>query len=528
MSSPVPSSRSSRVASSSTSACAASCPRRSSSCAASATSRRTSARRSRRRSSSSTRTATTSSCRAALCSSRRSPSRAPSFLNNLHKGQVRKGVVSSIVNFGAFVDLGGVDGLVHVSELSWKHIEHASEVVEVGQEVTVEILEVDLERERVSLSLKATQEDPWQVFARTHAIGQVAPGQGHQARSVRCVRSRRRRHRGPRAHLGALGQARRARRAGRLGRRRGLRQGHRHRPRASPHLALAQAGERVGRPRAAPSSTRPSTAWSPSTTRTGSTSTPRASTPRPTQWKEGFGRRAREVGAGVRRCPGSLGAAQGCWSPRPLEAEAAAPTETSSASSSFSSRQLRRRHPRRRRGARRASREALGSLILASTCTAGRHLRVAALSLLRGSEGARRLPGCPPENRAVPTTDAARRCSGMPRSRSASVTSPSRASGPAVSSASPMCCRGPAGSCGSRLGIRYPSGWLCAVCEWRHGDLIDHELPPPRVDVVYYLRYDERVKIGTSSNPRQRARGDLARRSARVRAGRPPAGASSP
>jgi small subunit ribosomal protein S1 len=97
-------------------------------------------------------------------------------LTNLQKGQVRKGVVSSIVNFGAFVDLGGVDGLVHVSELSWKHIEHASEVVEVGQEVTVEILEVDMERERVSLSLKATQEDPWQVFARTHAIGQVAPG----------------------------------------------------------------------------------------------------------------------------------------------------------------------------------------------------------------------------------------------------------------------------------------------------------------------------------------------------------------
>ncbi|MBD3753011.1 MAG: S1 RNA-binding domain-containing protein, partial [Micrococcales bacterium] len=96
--------------------------------------------------------------------------------NNLHKGQVRKGTVSSIVNFGAFVDLGGVDGLVHVSELSWKHIEHASEVVEVGQEVTVEILEVDLDRERVSLSLKATQEDPWQVFARTHAIGQIAAG----------------------------------------------------------------------------------------------------------------------------------------------------------------------------------------------------------------------------------------------------------------------------------------------------------------------------------------------------------------
>ncbi|MEY4418116.1 MAG: ribosomal protein [Actinomycetota bacterium] len=98
------------------------------------------------------------------------------FLADLAKGQIRTGVVSSIVNFGAFIDLGGVDGLVHVSELSWKHIEHASEVVEIGQEVTVEVLEVDNERERVSLSLKSTQEDPWQVFARTHAIGQFAPG----------------------------------------------------------------------------------------------------------------------------------------------------------------------------------------------------------------------------------------------------------------------------------------------------------------------------------------------------------------
>ena len=113
--------------------------------------------------------------RRALLEQTQSESRS-TFLVNLQKGQIRKGVVSSIVNFGAFVDLGGVDGLVHVSELSWKHIEHASEVVEVGQEVTVEILEVDMDRERVSLSLKATQEDPWQVFARTHAIGQVAPG----------------------------------------------------------------------------------------------------------------------------------------------------------------------------------------------------------------------------------------------------------------------------------------------------------------------------------------------------------------
>ena len=98
------------------------------------------------------------------------------FLDELAKGQIRKGVISSIVNFGAFVDLGGVDGLVHVSELSWKHIDHPNEVVQVGDEVTVEVLDVDLDRERVSLSLKATQEDPWQHFARTHQMGQIVPG----------------------------------------------------------------------------------------------------------------------------------------------------------------------------------------------------------------------------------------------------------------------------------------------------------------------------------------------------------------
>ena len=99
------------------------------------------------------------------------------FLENLQKGERRKGTVSSIVNFGAFVDLGGVDGLVHVSELSWKHVDHPSEVVAVGQEVEVEVLDVDLERERVSLSLKATQEDPWKEFERRYKAGEVISGQ---------------------------------------------------------------------------------------------------------------------------------------------------------------------------------------------------------------------------------------------------------------------------------------------------------------------------------------------------------------
>jgi small subunit ribosomal protein S1 len=99
------------------------------------------------------------------------------FLESLRKGERRKGSVSSIVNFGAFVDLGGVDGLVHVSELSWKHVDHPSEVVQVGQEVEVEVLDVDLERERVSLSLKATQEDPWKEFERRYSAGEIIEGQ---------------------------------------------------------------------------------------------------------------------------------------------------------------------------------------------------------------------------------------------------------------------------------------------------------------------------------------------------------------
>jgi small subunit ribosomal protein S1 len=100
-----------------------------------------------------------------------------SFLQSLQKGERRKGTVSSIVNFGAFVDLGGVDGLVHVSELSWKHVDHPGEVVTVGQEVEVEVLDVDNDRERVSLSLKATQEDPWKEFERRYKAGEIIDGQ---------------------------------------------------------------------------------------------------------------------------------------------------------------------------------------------------------------------------------------------------------------------------------------------------------------------------------------------------------------
>jgi small subunit ribosomal protein S1 len=99
-----------------------------------------------------------------------------SFLSGLEPGDVREGVVSSVVNFGAFVDLGGMDGLVHVSELSWQHVSHPSEVVSVGDKIEVKVLEVDRDRERISLSMRQTREDPWVEFAGAHGIGDIVDG----------------------------------------------------------------------------------------------------------------------------------------------------------------------------------------------------------------------------------------------------------------------------------------------------------------------------------------------------------------
>ncbi len=98
------------------------------------------------------------------------------FLDDLQEGEVREGVVSSVVNFGAFVDLGGMDGLVHVSELSWRHVNHPSEVVKVGDKVKVKVLEVDRSRERISLSIKQTETDPWEAFSSAHGLGDVVEG----------------------------------------------------------------------------------------------------------------------------------------------------------------------------------------------------------------------------------------------------------------------------------------------------------------------------------------------------------------
>ena len=98
------------------------------------------------------------------------------ILEKLTKGMRLHGTVSSIVDFGAFVDLGGIDGLVHISELSWNHVNHPSEIVKVGQEVEVEVLDVDLARERISLGLKQTTEDPWVKLVEQFPVGSIADG----------------------------------------------------------------------------------------------------------------------------------------------------------------------------------------------------------------------------------------------------------------------------------------------------------------------------------------------------------------
>ena len=98
------------------------------------------------------------------------------ILSKLSKGMRLKGTVSSIVDFGAFVDLGGIDGLVHISELSWSHVNHPSEVVKVGDKVEVEVLDVDLKRERISLGLKQTTEDPWVKLIENYPIGSIVDG----------------------------------------------------------------------------------------------------------------------------------------------------------------------------------------------------------------------------------------------------------------------------------------------------------------------------------------------------------------
>src|SRR4051812_13230491 len=98
------------------------------------------------------------------------------ILDRLQPGDVVDGQISNIVDFGAFVDLDGMDGLIHISELSWSHVNHPSEVLEIGQTVKVKVLDIDRDRQRISLGPKQTQSDPWQQVLESYQEGDVVEG----------------------------------------------------------------------------------------------------------------------------------------------------------------------------------------------------------------------------------------------------------------------------------------------------------------------------------------------------------------
>jgi small subunit ribosomal protein S1 len=98
------------------------------------------------------------------------------ILDRLSPGDVVTGTVSNIVDFGAFVDLDGIDGLIHISELSWSHVNHPSELLDIGQEVNVKVLDIDRDRQRISLGLKQTQSDPWQQVIDTYDVEDIVEG----------------------------------------------------------------------------------------------------------------------------------------------------------------------------------------------------------------------------------------------------------------------------------------------------------------------------------------------------------------
>ncbi|MDX6650142.1 MAG: small subunit ribosomal protein [Solirubrobacteraceae bacterium] len=98
------------------------------------------------------------------------------ILDRLEPGMVVEGQISNIVDFGAFVDLDGIDGLIHISELSWSHVNHPSEILNIGDTVSVKVLDIDRDRQRISLGLKQTQEDPWQRVVDTYNVGDELEG----------------------------------------------------------------------------------------------------------------------------------------------------------------------------------------------------------------------------------------------------------------------------------------------------------------------------------------------------------------
>ena len=123
------------------------------------------------------------------------------LLERLQEGAVVKGVVKNLTDYGAFVDLGGIDGLLHITDMAWKRVRHPSEVVNVGDELDVRVLKYDRERNRVSLGLKQLGDDPWVAIARRYPIGTPPVRQGLQRHRLRLLRRDRAGRRRPRARV---------------------------------------------------------------------------------------------------------------------------------------------------------------------------------------------------------------------------------------------------------------------------------------------------------------------------------------
>ena len=163
------------------------------------------------------------------------------ILDRLSPGDVIEGQISNIVDFGAFVDLDGMDGLIHISELCWSHVNHPSEVLDIGQTVKVKVLDIDRDRQRISLGLKQTQTDPWQQVVDSLQRGRRRRGPRGEGRHVRRLRRDPPGRRGARAHLRARSAPRREPARGRVAGRGGQRAHPRDRRRAPPAVAVAQA-----------------------------------------------------------------------------------------------------------------------------------------------------------------------------------------------------------------------------------------------------------------------------------------------
>ena len=110
------------------------------------------------------------------------------LIKNLREGQVLDGVVKNITDYGAFVDLGGVDGLLHVTDIAWRRINHPSEALQIGETVKVQIIRFNVETQRISLGMKQLESDPWEGVAAKYPQGAKFQGRSHQHHRLRRVR----------------------------------------------------------------------------------------------------------------------------------------------------------------------------------------------------------------------------------------------------------------------------------------------------------------------------------------------------